>query len=74
MISYEGLQRVKTYSIPDAALHEVMLNAVIHKDYASGAPIQISVYEDCLMIWNSRQLPEEWTVENLPPEASLRVR
>jgi ATP-dependent DNA helicase RecG len=26
------------------ALREALLNAVVHKDYASGAPIQISVY------------------------------
>ena len=65
MISYNGLQRVETYPIPKDALREALINAVIHKDYASGAPIQISVYEDQLMIWNSGQLPENWDVKNL---------
>ncbi len=65
MISYEGLQRVETYPVPEDALREAVINAVIHKDYASGSPIQISVYEDRLMIWNSGHLPEEWDISTL---------
>jgi len=65
LISYEGLQRVETWPMPMAALREAVLNAVVHKDYSSGAPIQISVYPDRLMIWNSGSLPSEWTVERL---------
>jgi ATP-dependent DNA helicase RecG len=37
----------------------------VHKDYTSGAPIQISVYAEKLMIWNSGRLPPKWTVERL---------
>jgi ATP-dependent DNA helicase RecG len=65
LISYEGLQRVETWPMPMAALREAVLNAVVHKDYTSGAPIQISVYSDKVMIWNSGRLPPEWTVERL---------
>lgn len=43
-ISYEGLQRLETYLFPLPALREALLNAVMHKDYSSGIPIQISVY------------------------------
>lgn len=64
-ISYEGLQRIESYPIPETALREAILNAVVHKDYASGIPIQISVYPDKLMIWNSGQLPSDWTLERL---------
>ncbi|MBT4328492.1 MAG: winged helix-turn-helix transcriptional regulator [Gammaproteobacteria bacterium] len=46
-------------------MREVILNAIIHKDYASSTPVQVSVYEDRLMIWNSGQLPDEWGVEDL---------
>jgi len=46
-------------------VREVILNAIIHKDYASSTPVQVSVYEDRLMIWNSGQLPDEWGVEDL---------
>ena len=34
---------------------KALLNAVIHKDYSSGVPFQISVYRDKLMIWNPGQ-------------------
>lgn len=40
-------------------------NALCHKDYSTGIPIQISVYDDRLYIGNCGQLPENWTVENL---------
>jgi ATP-dependent DNA helicase RecG len=64
-ISYRGVQRVETFPVPEAALREAILNAVIHKDYASSIPIQISVYNDKLMIWNPGTLPTEWTVGKL---------
>ena len=64
-ISYEGVQRVETFPVPEDALREAVLNAIAHKDYASGIPIQISVYDDKIMLWNPGQLPPEWTVEQL---------
>lgn len=64
-ISYEGVQRKETLPIPIEALREAVLNAIIHKDYTSGIPIQISVYENKLMIWNEGELPQDWTVAKL---------
>ncbi len=64
-ISYQGLQRRETFLFPDAALREALLNAVVHKDYSSGIPIQISVYDDRIVLWNPGDLPENWTLEKL---------
>ena len=64
-IRYEGIQRIETFPVPDDALREAVLNAIIHKDYSSGATIQISVYADKLMVWNPGQLPSNWTVAKL---------
>jgi len=64
-ISYEGISRVETYEYPKDAVREALLNAVAHKDYSGGVPIQISVYSDKINIWNEGQLPENWTVKNL---------
>ena len=64
-ISYQGLQRRETFLFPDLALREALLNAVVHKDYASGIPIQISVYDDKVVFWNPGVLPESWTLEKL---------
>jgi ATP-dependent DNA helicase RecG len=64
-ISYEGLNRVEKYEYPKDAVREALLNAVSHKDYSDGVPIQISVYNDKIIFWNDGQLPENWTIENL---------
>lgn len=64
-ISYDGIQRLERYFIPQAALREALLNAVVHKDYSSGIPIQVSVYSDRLYIANVGRLPETWTLDNL---------
>ena len=37
-ISYQGLQRIESWPVPMPALREAVLNAVVHKDYAVGAP------------------------------------
>ena len=64
-ISYEGTHRRETLQYPEEALRESILNAIAHKDYTTGVPIQISVYPDHLCIWNPGQLPETWTVAKL---------
>jgi ATP-dependent DNA helicase RecG len=64
-ISYEGLNRVEKYEYPKEAAREALLNAVSHKDYSEGVPVQISVYQDKLIFWNEGRLPENWTIEKL---------
>lgn len=64
-ISYKGLNRIEQYPLPETALREALLNAVVHKDYSSGNPIQISVYANKIIIWNEGELPDNWTVESL---------
>ena len=65
VISYEGIVRVETFPVPRTALREALLNALVHRDYAVTAPVQIRVYEDRLRIWNPAVLPEGWTLETL---------
>jgi ATP-dependent DNA helicase RecG len=64
-ISYEGINRVEKYEYPKEAIREALLNAIAHKDYSGGVPIQISVYRDKIIFWNEGQLPENWTIKNL---------
>ncbi len=64
-IRYEGIQRIESFPVPDAALREALLNALVHRDYAVAAPIQIRVYEDRLKIWNPAVLPEGWSLKTL---------
>ena len=65
MISYEDIYRIETFEYPKEAMREALLNAVSHKDYACGYPIQISVYADKIMIWNEGSLPDNWTIDKL---------
>ena len=65
-ITYVGIQRVEVFMFPQEAFREILLNAVVHKDYASCNPIQISVYEDHMYIWNNGEMPVSLrTTENL---------
>nr|GEZ02644.1 hypothetical protein [Tanacetum cinerariifolium] len=64
-VRYEGASRLEEPPFPAPALREALLNALAHKDYSGGAPVQISVYENHLQFWNEGHLPDTWTVENL---------
>ena len=64
-ISYEGITRVERFLFPREALREALLNAIVHKDYGSGVPIQIKVFENKIIFWNEGELPENWTIERL---------
>jgi ATP-dependent DNA helicase RecG len=65
LISYRGIQRIESYPVARSALREAVLNAVVHKDYSTGVPIQIKVYPDKVIIYNTGGLPEGWTIEKL---------
>lgn len=56
------------YPLPIAALREALVNAIVHKDYASGIPIQIRIHDDRISLWNPARLAQGWSV------ASLRAR
>ncbi len=63
-ISYDGLHRVETTEYPYEAIRETLLNAIVHRQYV-GAPIQISIYDDKIMVWNYGTLPDPITLEDL---------
>ncbi len=70
-ISYEGLHRVEKWKYPYKAIRETIINAIVHRDYM-GAPIQISVYNDKIIIWNEGCLPKGLTIEDLKKQHSSR--
>ena len=65
IISYEGIQRIETYPVHRESMREAILNAIVHKNYASGNPIQIRVYDNKITIFNSGSLSADWSVEKL---------
>lgn len=64
----EYLNRKETFFFPRSAFRELLLNAVIHKDYLSTTPIQIRIYKDKIRLWNDGALPKEVPVEDLYKE------
>jgi ATP-dependent DNA helicase RecG len=65
IISYDGIQRVETFPVPHEAFREAVTNAIVHRDYSTGIPIQIKVFSDKVIIYNDGRLPENWSVQNL---------
>lgn len=63
-ISFEGMNRIETLEYPIRALREMLLNALIHRNYM-GAPTQIRVYDNQLTVWNQGTLPDGITLDQL---------
>ena len=57
LIDYEGVQRIEQFMFHKDAFREMLLNSIVHKYYSSYNPIQISVYEDKIYIWNDGEMP-----------------
>lgn len=72
-ISYEGIQRVEKLEYPEDALREMILNAIVHKDY-TGESIQFSIYDDRILLWNSGGLTEGLTIETLKSKHPSKAR
>ncbi|ELR69909.1 hypothetical protein C900_04513 [Fulvivirga imtechensis AK7] len=63
-IDFMGMQRVELDEYPVAAVREMILNALVHRNYM-GAPTQIRLYEDNFSVWNDGGLPEGISEEDL---------
>ena len=72
LVSYDGVYRVETFPVPREAMREAVINAVIHRDYASPTTIQIRVHDDRISIWNAAHLAPGWATEQLADELSSR--
>lgn len=72
-IDFEGLQRIEKDEYPVAALREMLLNALVHRNYMSSM-VQIRVYDDKITIWNEGLLPEGMSLESLKRTHSSRPR
>ena len=57
-VSFNGMQRVDEYIIPETAAREIIYNFLQHKAYNVAIPVQIKVYDDYLYIWNPGELPD----------------
>lgn len=72
-VRFEGLQRIEDREYPIAAIREMILNALIHRNYM-GTSVQVKVFDDRFTIWNEGLLPEGMTVDSLKRQHSSRPR
>ena len=72
-IEFEGMYRIEKGEYPVPAIREMLLNALIHRNYM-GAHTQIRVYDDKINIWNEGILPEGLSLESLRRPHSSRPR
>lgn len=67
------MNRIEKPEYPVAAIREMMLNALVHRNYM-GAHIQIRVYDNEINIWNDGFLPEGITLESLKHQHASKPR
>jgi len=63
-IDFIGMQRIENDEYPVEAIREMILNALVHRNYM-GAPTQIRLYNEHFSIWNDGGLPDGITEEDL---------
>lgn len=73
----EGIKRLGTGGLesvvyPHETLHEVVTNAVLHRDYSIVADIQIRIFDNRIEVESPGKLPGHVTQENILTEQSAR--
>ena len=72
---YEGLYRRDVPALPEPALREALVNAVIHRDYAiTGSQILLEVFDDRVAVTSPGALPNHMTVEQARSGGAPRSR
>ncbi len=61
-LSPEGLEEV---AYPDETLHEIVTNAVLHRDYSIAADTQIRIYDNRIEVESPGRLPGHVTAKNI---------
>jgi len=64
-ITGEKTQRNEIFEYPIPALRELVLNAIIHRDYTSPVDIQIKIFDQAISFFNPGKLFGEITIEDL---------
>jgi len=61
-----------SHELPKEVVAEAIVNAVAHRDYGSGAAVQVLVFADRVEVWNPGELPPPLTPERLrQPHSSI---
>lgn len=73
--SYSGLFRKDRPLVPEIALREALVNAVVHRDYAIvGSPVQLEVFDHRVDVTSPGTLPNHMKVESVQAGSRPRSR
>jgi len=64
-ISFEGMQRIEKGEYPIAALREMLLNALVHRNYLGSSLVQMRMFDNYFNIWNEGELPAGISLDSL---------
>ena len=72
---YRGIRRTDIPMVPEAALREALVNAVIHREYAiTGSQVLLEVFADRIVVTSPGALPNHMTVERATGGGTPRSR
>ena len=60
-----GVNAPGTPEIPEAVFEELLVNALVHRDYLVSAPIRLFIFDNRIEIISPGHLPDNLTVENI---------
>ena len=73
--AHEGLRRRDIPPLPERALREALVNAIIHRDYSiSGSQTMLEVFDDRVVVTSPGALPNHMTVEQARSGGAPRSR
>jgi ATP-dependent DNA helicase RecG len=72
MVQVNPLQEKLVPNYPEGAIRELLMNAVMHRNYNSNSPIRFYVFADHIEIQNPGGLYGETTQQNFPTRNSYR--
>jgi len=64
-IEKAGPQGMEKVIYPEEALHEILTNAVLHRDYSVAADVQVRIFDNRVEIESPGTLPGHVTVQNI---------
>lgn len=73
-ISFEGMQRIERGEYPVAALREMLLNALVHRNYLGPSVVQMRMFDNYINIWNEGELPPGISLDSLKRQHPSRPR
>lgn len=63
--SIKGIKRQEKLEIPENALREILINAIVHRNYQIHSPIKIAIYDDRIEIYSPGIFPGPLKPEQL---------